>query len=73
MKKKQTLAEYVWEYENQISDPEAIKDEKEKIMALKTIEEVEDYYMNERGWESRGDLLELMSLVKRLVGKFGED
>jgi len=66
-----TLGDEVWEYELSISDPESIEEEEENIHNLKTLEDVKNYYINERGWLDNESLTrELLDLMISLAKKF---
>ena len=44
-----TLGEQVLEFEKEVSDVDCVNEEKENILNLTTLEEVENYYMDDRG------------------------
>jgi hypothetical protein len=46
------LAQFIYEYEKQISDEDFVESEaKERISQIKTIDDVKEYYLVERGWD----------------------
>lgn len=59
-----TLGEQVLEFEKEVSDEDFVNEEKEKILNLTTLEEVKDYYMDERGWRDDSSFVDtLMCLL----------
>ena len=59
-----TLGEQVLEFEKEVSDEDFINEEKENILNLTTLEEVKDYYMDERGWRDDSSFIDtLMCLL----------
>ena len=59
-----TLGEQVLEFEKEVSDENFVNEEKENILKLTTLEEVKDYYMDERGWRDDSSFVDhLMSLL----------
>ena len=62
-----TIGEQVLEFEKEVSDESFVNEEKENILKLTTLEEVKDYYMNERGWRDDNSFVDtLMSLLINL-------
>ena len=62
-----TLGEQVLEFEKEVSDESFVNEEKENILNLTTLEEVKDYYMNERGWRDDNSFVDtLMDLLINL-------
>ena len=59
-----TLGEQVLEFEKEVSDESFVNEEKENILKLTTLEEVKDYYMDDRGWRGDDDFVDtLMCLL----------
>ena len=52
------LSEKVFEFENEISGEDFALEVKSEIDELKTLDEVKDYYLYERGWIDSDDLVE---------------
>ena len=62
-----TLGEQVLEFEKEVSDESFVNEEKENILKLTTLEEVKDYYMDERGWRDDSSFIDtLMCLLINL-------
>ena len=62
-----TIGEQVLEFEKEVSDESFVNEEKENILNLTTLEEVKDYYMNERGWRDDNSFVDtLMDLLINL-------
>jgi len=62
-----TIGEQVLEFEKEVSDESFVNEEKENILKLTTLEEVKDYYMNERGWRDDNSFVDtLMDLLINL-------
>jgi len=63
-----TLGEQVLEFEKEVSDESFVNEEKENILKLTTLEEVKDYYMDDRGWRGDDDfadtLIHLLSTLE---------
>ena len=63
-----TLGEQVLEFEKEVSDVDCVNEEKENILKLTTLEEVENYYMDDRGWRGDDDfvgtLIHLLSTLE---------
>lgn len=55
-----TLGEQVLEFEKEVSDENFVNEEKEKILNLTTLEEVKDYYMDERGWRDDSSFVDIL-------------
>jgi len=59
-----TLGEQVLEFEKEVSDESFVNEEKENILKLTTLEEVKEYYMEERGWKDDDSFVDtLMCLL----------
>jgi len=59
-----TLGEQVLEFEKEVSDESFVNEEKENILKLTTLEEVKEYYMEERGWKDDDNFVDtLMCLL----------
>lgn len=59
-----TIGEQVLEFEKEVSDESFVNEEKENILNLTTLEEVKDYYMDERGWRDDSSFVDtLMCLL----------
>jgi len=62
-----TLGEQVLEFEKEVSDESFVNEEKENILKLTTLEEVKDYYMEDRGWKHDDDFVDtLIYLISTL-------
>lgn len=62
-----TIGEQVLEFEKEVSDESFVNEEKENILNLTTLEEVKDYYMDERGWRDDSSFVDtLMDLLINL-------
>ena len=62
-----TLGEQVLEFEKGISDVNLVNKEKENILNLTTLEEIKEYYMDDRGWRGDDDFVgTLMYLLSNL-------
>ena len=62
-----TLGEKVYEFESEISDYEFALGERERILKLKTLDEVKNYYLDDRNWCcDNGLMIELINLIIRL-------
>ena len=55
-----TLGEQVLEFEKEVSDVDCVNEEKENILKLTTLEEVENYYMDDRGWRGDDDFVDTL-------------
>jgi len=55
-----TLGEQVLEFEKEVSDESFVNEEKENILKLTTLEEVKDYYMDDRGWRGDDDFVDTL-------------
>jgi len=59
-----TIGEQVLEFEKEVSDESFVNEEKENILKLTTLEEVKEYYMEERGWKDDDNFVDtLMCLL----------
>ena len=59
-----TIGEQVLEFEKEVSDESFVNEEKENILKLTTLEEVKEYYMEERGWKDDDSFVDtLMGLL----------
>ena len=54
------LSEKVFEFENEISGEDFALEVKSEIDELKTLDEVKDYYLYQRGWIDSDDLVETL-------------
>ena len=62
-----TLGEQVLEFEKEVSDVDCVNEEKENILNLTKLEEVENYYIDDRGWRGDDDFVDtLMHLLSTL-------
>ncbi len=52
-----SVGQEILNWEQEISAPESVQEERERILQLKTWNEAVDYYINERGWDN-AELLE---------------
>ena len=55
-----TLGEQVLEFEKEVSDVDCVNEEKENILNLTTLKEVENYYMDDRGWRGDDDFVDTL-------------
>ncbi len=52
-----SVGQEILNWEQEISAPESVQEERERILQLKTWDEAVDYYIHERGWDN-AELLE---------------
>lgn len=67
------IAQYVLDYEEEMNDEESWERLKPQISKLKTIDDVENYYTNVRGWADDDDLSPMLDdLLEELEAEFPE-
>jgi hypothetical protein len=65
------LQQYIYDYETDISSPDTAEEELDNIKKFNNLDDVEDYYVNYRGWEDDRDLRsELRNLMRNLAKQF---